>query len=115
MMPNLQTEAFSYRTFSDMLTGYRISSVLMQAHDSGLFDAIGREGSDSAELCARLGWDPEYGDRFLRCLCGLGLLRRDGGRYGATPSPPCIYAPARHSIREIPWPLNGSCMSHGNS
>jgi len=75
----------SYRTFSDLLTGYRLSALLMQAHDSGLFDAMGQEGSDGAELCARLGWDPAYGDRFLRCLCGLGLLRQDGGRYRPGP------------------------------
>ncbi len=80
-MLNLQQEDGSFLAFSDLLTGYRLSLVLMQAHEAGVFDAIGREGAEGPELCARLGWEPVYGARFLRCLCGLGLLGTRAGRY----------------------------------
>jgi hypothetical protein len=80
-MLNHQQEACSYLTFSDLLTGYRLSTVLMLAHDAGVFDAIDKEGSEGPELCTRFGWEPLYGDRFLLCLCSLGLLRRQDGRY----------------------------------
>lgn len=84
-MLNEYMDEFSYRTFSDLLTGYRLSAVLMQAHDSGVFDAVGPEGGESAEICARMGWEPAYGDRFLRCLGGLGLLIRTGSGYALGP------------------------------
>ncbi len=78
---NLQQEDCSYLTFCDLLTGYRLSSVLMLAHDAGVFDAIDQEGSEGPELCLRFDWDSDYGDRFLRCLCGVGLLRQQDNRY----------------------------------
>ena len=78
---NLSQEACSYLTFSDLLIGYRLSSVLMLAHDAGVFDAIDQEGAEGPELCARFGWESVYGERFLRCLCGLGLLRQHDSRY----------------------------------
>jgi hypothetical protein len=80
-MLNDQQNACSYLAFSDLLTGYRQSTVLMLAHDAGVFDAVNQEGSEGSELCARLGWEPLYGERFLLCLCGLGLLRQQDGRY----------------------------------
>ena len=67
--------------FSDLLTGYRISAVLMTAHRSGLFACVAERPASSAELCARLGWDSAYGQRFLDCLCALGLLDKEGNRY----------------------------------
>jgi len=70
-----------FLAFSDLLTGYRLSSVLMLAHEAGVFAAIGLAGGTGPELCAQVGWEPRSGERFLRCLCGLGLLRREDGRY----------------------------------
>jgi hypothetical protein len=84
-MLNSQQEDGSYLAFSDLLTGYRLSFALMLAHDAGVFDAINQEGAEGSELCAKLGWEPVYGDRFLRCLRGLGLLRQDGSRYFLSP------------------------------
>ena len=84
-MLNGQQDNCSYLAFSDLLTGYRLSLLLIQAHDAGIFDAVGQEGAEGPALCARLGWEPVYGDRFLGCLCGLGLLGRQGGRYVLSP------------------------------
>lgn len=75
-------EEVAFLAFSDLLTGYRLSAALMLAHDAGLFEAVGREGCAGKELCARVGWEPVAGERFLRCLCSLGLLRREGDNYG---------------------------------
>lgn len=70
-----------FLAFSDLLTGYRQAEALMLAHEAGVFAAVGGEGGTGAELCARIGWEPFYGDRFLRCLCSLGLLRQQEERY----------------------------------
>ena len=74
-------EEEGFLAFSDLLTGYRLSSALLMAHGAGVFEAVGREGCEGAVLCGRVGWEPVYGERFLRCLCSLGLLRLEGSRY----------------------------------
>ncbi len=74
-------EEGTFLDFSDLLTGYRLSEALMRAHDAGVFEAVGQEGCEGLALCAKVGWEPVYGDRFLRCLCGLGLLKRHGSWY----------------------------------
>jgi SAM-dependent methyltransferase len=70
--------------FSDLLTGYRISAVLMTAHAAGVFASLADGPVPGDTLCARAGWDPEYGRRFLACLRGLGLLREVSGNFAPT-------------------------------
>ena len=82
-----------FLAFSDLLTGYRQAAVLMLAHEAGIFAAVGREGCTGPELCAKVGWEQVYGERFLHCLCGLGLLRREEARYTLTPFSRTYLAP----------------------
>lgn len=70
--------------FSDLLTGYRISAVLMTAHAAGVFASLADGPVPGDALCARAGWEPEYGRRFLACLRGLGLLREVSGHFAPT-------------------------------
>ncbi len=84
-MDDLFTEGAPFRSFSDLLTGYRLTSVLLLVHESGLWHAIGEQGASADEICTRTGWDHEYGQRFLDCLCRLGLLRGQDGRYYFSP------------------------------
>lgn len=76
----MRPPAGGYLAFADLLTGYRQGEVLLLAHEAGVFAAIGA-GRTAAELCVQAGWDPVYGERFLRCLCGLGLLCEENGSY----------------------------------
>lgn len=86
-----------FAAFTDLLTAYRLTGVLMEAHEAGLFAAVGGVGRSGTELCTQVGWDPAYGERFLRCLCGLGLLRLQEDRYALSdfaaayldPASPC--------------------------
>jgi hypothetical protein len=84
-MDDLFTEGAPFLSFSDLLTGYRLTSVLLLVHESGLWNAIGEQGASADEICTRMGWDREYGQRFLDCLCRLGLLRDQDGRYYFSP------------------------------
>lgn len=77
---------WSFAAFSDRLTGYRFSAVLLLAHESGLLDLVAAQGRSAAEICERIGWDPAYGRRFLDCLCGLEILHREEERYGLSPA-----------------------------
>jgi SAM-dependent methyltransferase len=82
-----------FLAFSDLLTGYRQAAVLMLAHEAGIFAAVGREGCTGPELCAKAGWEQVYGERFLRCLCSLGLLQWEEERYTLTPFSQTYLAP----------------------
>lgn len=76
-------EQTAFLAFSDLLTGYRWSAVLLLVHESALLDAVGEQGETGQRLCERLGWDETYGSRFLDCLCRLDILERAGERYCA--------------------------------
>jgi len=73
-------EQGGFSAFTDLLTGYRQFQVLLVAHGAGIFAAMG-QGRTGPELCACAGWEPAHGERFLRCLCSLGLLCEENGRY----------------------------------
>lgn len=75
-----------FRTFTDLLTGYRASQALLLAHRCGLLAQLGAGGKSAVELCAALGWDPVYGRRFLDALCGLGLLVSEDDGYDFAPA-----------------------------
>ncbi|WP_319587582.1 methyltransferase [uncultured Desulfobulbus sp.] len=89
-----------FLAFSDLLTGYRGSAVLMLAHESGLFDLLASQGGFAEEICAAIGWDLEYGRRFLDCLCQLGFLGKEENRYGLSPeAKPYLERHSPHSLR----------------
>ncbi len=71
----------SFLAFSDGLTGYRLSSILMLVEEVALFDAVGGQGETGENICSHIGWDLAYGKRFLDCLYRLGLLDRKGETY----------------------------------
>jgi len=70
----------SYKTFTELLTAYRISDIIILIGDTGLMDVVGDEGNSVDTVVEKLGWHIKSGRRFIECLCGLGLL----GRYEET-------------------------------
>lgn len=86
-------EATPLLAFSDLLTGYRASMVLILAHRAGLLALLGNGGVSAKTLCTRLGWDPAYGLRFLDVLCSLGMLFREKDLYDFTPAFRPLLAP----------------------
>lgn len=84
-MPPFGSTTSGFREFSDLLTGYRLSTVLMLAHRAGIFARVGRDGCTLEELVGVTGWDAACGERFCRCLCSLGLLGMEQGRMHLAP------------------------------
>ncbi len=84
-MLKIHPDDTSYTTFSDILTGYRLSSMLMVAHDAGLFDAVGENGVRLGEICRLTGWDRNAADRLVQCLCSLGCLVEKEDRFFLSP------------------------------
>lgn len=75
-MKRIRPNDTSFETFQDLLTGYRLTSVLQVVFRSGLFEAIEESGERVDKLCEALCWDYEKGSRFLEMLCFLGILER---------------------------------------
>lgn len=71
-----------YRDFSDMLTAYRKSRVLMCAHELGIFESLAYGNHTQEEICEKTGMDLAYGSRFLDVLTHLGFLEQHGNAYG---------------------------------
>ncbi len=71
----------TYKTFQDILTGYRLSKTLKVAFESGVFDLIGENRLPIPAICKKTGWNEEKGGRFLNALCGLGFLENDDGLF----------------------------------
>ena len=66
----------SYKTFCDILTGYRLASVITQAVKSGIIDIVGHNGCRKADIIETTGMKAEEGARFLALLVGNGILEK---------------------------------------
>ncbi|MBU1172664.1 MAG: hypothetical protein KKD44_24150 [Proteobacteria bacterium] len=72
----------TFRDFQDLLTSYRISCVLLIAHELGIFDALEHGPGHAEDICRKTGMDRAYGLRFLDVLCHLGFLDKENGFLG---------------------------------
>jgi 2-polyprenyl-3-methyl-5-hydroxy-6-metoxy-1,4-benzoquinol methylase len=69
----------------DLATGYWFSEALFTAVAAGVFNLVDGDALTAGELAEHLKWEPRGTERFLHALCALGLLVRDGERFGNTP------------------------------
>ena len=70
----------SYRTFCDIVTGYRSASAIMQAVKAGVIEAVGVAGCIEADIIAQTGMKAAEGARFLALLLKVGVLEKHGER-----------------------------------
>lgn len=70
----------SYKTFCDILTGYRLASVITQAVKSGIIESVGLDGSSEAIILEATGIKTKEGVRFLDLLARNGILERYDNR-----------------------------------
>lgn len=66
----------SYKTFCDILTGYRLASVITQAVKTGIIDIVGQDGCSEANIIEATGIKEGEGARFLALLVHNGILER---------------------------------------
>lgn len=66
----------SYKTFCDILTGYRLASVITQAVKTGIIETVGPDGCSEADILEATGMRTEEGGRFLALLVRNGILER---------------------------------------
>lgn len=76
VLGRIKPDDTSYIIFQDILTGYRLTTVLMFVVKAGLFDLIGHGEFSGINICKRIGWEENAGVRFLDCLNFLGLLEK---------------------------------------
>jgi 5-hydroxybenzimidazole methyltransferase len=65
----------------DLATGYWYSVALFAAVEAGLFSLLEPSGKTLDEISSLLNFRCEGAERFLRALCSMGLLVRDGSQY----------------------------------
>jgi 5-hydroxybenzimidazole methyltransferase len=70
----------SYSTFCDLVTGYRMLSVIMQAVNSGVIDAVGEHHCSVDQLLETTGLKEEEGRRFAALLVTVGILEQYDGQ-----------------------------------
>ncbi len=71
----------SYKTFCDIITAYRLSSVVTQAVNFGIIDMADGEGSSEQEIITASKMQPEEGSRFLALLVNAGILEKYADRF----------------------------------
>jgi acetylserotonin N-methyltransferase len=65
----------------DLIDAFRRSKTMFAAVTLGVFDRLEREPADAATLAEQIRAQPEALARLLDACVGLGLLRKQGGRY----------------------------------
>lgn len=70
----------SYRTFCDLVGGYRMFRVMTEAVNAGIIDRLDDVDYSAAELLAGIALQPEEGGRFIETLVNVGLLEEYDGR-----------------------------------
>ncbi len=63
-----------FNQFTEWLTGYRITKLLMLAAKKNIADIIGSNGCTIEHLIKKCQWDMKHGKRFLSALAELGIL-----------------------------------------
>ena len=63
---------------------YRVSASLRAGVLCGLFDAVGEDGADLSDVCARVGRSRSSVERLVTALAAVGLLDRHGPRVVAS-------------------------------
>jgi len=66
----------SYSTFCDLLTGYRMFSVINQAVQTGIIDLLDGCAIPADQIVMSVGIRPEEGERFISLLLDCGILRQ---------------------------------------
>jgi 5-hydroxybenzimidazole methyltransferase len=70
----------SYATFCDLVSGYRMLSVITQAVNTGVIDAVGEHDCTFDQLLETTGLKPEEGRRFAALLVSVGILEQYDSR-----------------------------------
>ena len=66
----------SYRTFCDLVGGYRMFRVMDEAVRSGIIDKVEQGACTADELLSAISMQPEEGRRFIELLVSIGLLEQ---------------------------------------
>lgn len=69
----------------DLITGYQPAAAITTAHRLGVFSALGSAPQAAGDLAGELAVDPSNLAALLEALVGIGLLKREGDGFAATP------------------------------
>lgn len=85
----------------DTVYAFRPARVLLTSFELGIFTAMGGSPKESREIAQTLGTSERATDRLMNALCGMGFLKKKGGRFLNTP------LTARYLVKDRPDYLAG--------
>ena len=85
----------------DTVYAFRSARVLLASFELGIFTAIGDSPKESREIAQTLRTSERATDRLMNALCGMGFLKKKGGRFLNTP------LTARYLVKDRPDYLAG--------
>jgi SAM-dependent methyltransferase len=68
----------------EMVNGFRVSRLILTAHELRIFDFLKAGGQTSREVARLLGSDPRATDRLMNALVAIGLMSKDSGTFTNT-------------------------------
>ena len=68
----------------DLVSGFRISRIILTAYELEIFSDLKEAGLSSIELAIKKKLDPRATDRFMNALVSLGLLQKSGNQFTNT-------------------------------
>jgi SAM-dependent methyltransferase len=74
-------DELTYGEIRAMVSGFRVSRIILTGFELGVFTALGHEELSAAEIAGETGADPRALDRLMNALCALGLLTKQGERF----------------------------------
>lgn len=87
-------------TLLQLITGFRLSQLVIAAAELGVADHLGDEPRSSAEIAPLVGAHPDALYRIMRALAALGVFTMDAaGRFGLTPMGRYLRSDATGSLR----------------
>ncbi len=69
----------------DLAYGFQKSRIVLTAYELEIFTVLAGSSKTSGEVARQLGTDRRATDRLMNALCGLGLLRKESGRFTNAP------------------------------
>ncbi|MFH1159610.1 MAG: class I SAM-dependent methyltransferase, partial [bacterium] len=68
----------------EMANAFRVSRIILTAHELGIFDQLKGQGNTSEKIAQILGTKPRATDRLLNALVSIGLLHKKSGIFQST-------------------------------
>lgn len=80
----MSNEITSPKILMEMITGFRVSRIILSGFELGIFTVLGLSGKTSGEVAEKLSFAPRSTDRLMNALVAVGLLTKNNNLFSNT-------------------------------